>query len=40
MIKRFHNHNPNQCAFLFFYFISYNALILGVELCRALKPTL
>jgi len=40
MVKRFHNHNFNQCVFLFFYSISYNALILGVELRRALKPTL
>jgi len=42
MVKRFHKHNPNECVFLFFYFISYklNALILGVELCHALKPTL
>jgi len=31
MVKQFHNHNPNQCVFVFFYFISYNALILEVE---------
>jgi len=39
MVKRFYNHNPKQCVF-FFHVISYNTLILGVELCRALKPTL
>jgi len=32
MVKRFHYHALiNAFFFLFFYFISYNALILGVE---------
>jgi len=35
MVKRFHNHNPNQCVLFFFLFIFDNALIIEVEQCRA-----
>jgi len=31
MVQRFRNDNPNQYVFLFFFFISDTALILGVE---------